>query len=242
MIDFVTHNMAPLMFAGMMLFMVIGYPASFSLAAVGLFFGFIGIELGLIRTGFSRQPDVPAFRHRFQRPAACDSVLHADGNDPRAMRACRGSARRIRPVVRAGARRTLVCGDPGRRGARRHHRNRRGLGHRHGHHLAAGDDALRLFGAPHHRRDRGIGHHHAAHPAVARAGGARRPARQVGRRHVSRRDRPELHPGRAVCGLCAAADLYPSAGRSGAAAGGAHACAAGRWSTAASAAWCRRSS
>lgn len=52
MIDFVTHNMAPLMFAGMMLFMVIGYPASFSLAAVGLFFGFIGIELGLIRPDF----------------------------------------------------------------------------------------------------------------------------------------------------------------------------------------------
>ena len=45
MIDFVTHNMAPLMFAGMMLFMVVGYPASFSLAAVGLFFAFIGIEL-----------------------------------------------------------------------------------------------------------------------------------------------------------------------------------------------------
>ena len=36
----------------MMLFMVIGYPASFSLAAVGLFFGFIGIELGLIRADF----------------------------------------------------------------------------------------------------------------------------------------------------------------------------------------------
>ena len=52
MIDFVTHNMAPLMFAGMMLFMVIGYPAAFSLAAVGLFFGFIGIELGLIRADF----------------------------------------------------------------------------------------------------------------------------------------------------------------------------------------------
>ena len=52
MIDFVTHNMAPLMFAGMMLFMLIGYPASFSLAAAGLFFGFIGIELGLIQPDF----------------------------------------------------------------------------------------------------------------------------------------------------------------------------------------------
>ena len=44
--------MAPLMFGGMILFMLIGYPAAFSLAAVGLFFGFIGIELGLIRADF----------------------------------------------------------------------------------------------------------------------------------------------------------------------------------------------
>jgi len=51
-LDFVTHNMAPLMFGGMMLFMLIGYPAAFSLAATGLFFGFIGIELGLIRPDF----------------------------------------------------------------------------------------------------------------------------------------------------------------------------------------------
>src|ERR1041384_302844 len=52
MIEFVRHNMAPLMFVGLIVFMVIGYPASFSLAAVGLFFGFIGIELGLIRPDF----------------------------------------------------------------------------------------------------------------------------------------------------------------------------------------------
>ena len=52
MIAFVTQNMAPLMFVGLILFMVIGYPAAFSLAAVGLFFGFIGIELGLIRSDF----------------------------------------------------------------------------------------------------------------------------------------------------------------------------------------------
>jgi len=36
----------------MMLFMVVGYPAAFSLAATGLFFAFIGIELGLIRPDF----------------------------------------------------------------------------------------------------------------------------------------------------------------------------------------------
>jgi tripartite ATP-independent transporter DctM subunit len=38
--------MAPLMFGGLVLFMLIGYPVSFSLAAVGLFFGFIAIEAG----------------------------------------------------------------------------------------------------------------------------------------------------------------------------------------------------
>jgi tripartite ATP-independent transporter DctM subunit len=38
--------MGPLMFGGLMVFMLIGYPVAFSLAAVGLFFGLIGIELG----------------------------------------------------------------------------------------------------------------------------------------------------------------------------------------------------
>ena len=52
MIHFVRENMAPLMFGGMILFMLVGYPAAFSLAAVGLFFGFIGIELGLIQPDF----------------------------------------------------------------------------------------------------------------------------------------------------------------------------------------------
>ncbi len=36
----------------MILFMLIGFPAAFSLAATGLFFGFIAIELGLIRPNF----------------------------------------------------------------------------------------------------------------------------------------------------------------------------------------------
>ncbi|MDE2446953.1 MAG: TRAP transporter large permease subunit [Alphaproteobacteria bacterium] len=52
MIQFITHNMAPLMFAGLIMFMLIGYPAAFSLAAVGLAFGFVGVELGLIQPDF----------------------------------------------------------------------------------------------------------------------------------------------------------------------------------------------
>ena len=38
--------MAPLMFGGLVAFMLIGYPVAFSLGAVGLLFGVIGIELG----------------------------------------------------------------------------------------------------------------------------------------------------------------------------------------------------
>lgn len=46
MIEFLTNNLGPLMFLGLIIFLVLGYPAAFSLAAVGLFFGFIAIELG----------------------------------------------------------------------------------------------------------------------------------------------------------------------------------------------------
>ena len=52
MIELLKHNMAPLMFAGLIVFMLYGYPAAFSLAAVGLFFGLISIELGLISPDF----------------------------------------------------------------------------------------------------------------------------------------------------------------------------------------------
>ena len=48
----IRDNMAPLMFVGMILFMLIGYPAAFSLAATGLFFGFVGIQFGLISPDF----------------------------------------------------------------------------------------------------------------------------------------------------------------------------------------------
>src|SRR6201985_3444512 len=50
--SWVAEHLAPLMFVGMIAFMLIGYPAAFSLAATGLFFGFLGIEFGLIRPDF----------------------------------------------------------------------------------------------------------------------------------------------------------------------------------------------
>ena len=52
MIAFVIHNMAPIMFASLVVFLLLGYPVAFALAANGLFFGLIGIELGLFSPDF----------------------------------------------------------------------------------------------------------------------------------------------------------------------------------------------
>src|SRR2546427_8873673 len=48
MIALLTNYMAPLMFATLVVFLLLGYPVAFSLAALGLFYGFIGFELGLL--------------------------------------------------------------------------------------------------------------------------------------------------------------------------------------------------
>src|SRR5258706_2220233 len=48
MTQFLIAYMAPLMFAALVVFLLIGYPVSFALAAIGLSFGFLGIELGLL--------------------------------------------------------------------------------------------------------------------------------------------------------------------------------------------------
>jgi len=43
-----TQNMAPIMFAGLIFFLLLGFPVAFSLGACGLFFGFVGVELGVL--------------------------------------------------------------------------------------------------------------------------------------------------------------------------------------------------
>ena len=48
MIEFVSANIAPIMFGVVVLFLLSGFPVAFSLASCGLFFGFIGLELDLI--------------------------------------------------------------------------------------------------------------------------------------------------------------------------------------------------
>jgi tripartite ATP-independent transporter DctM subunit len=44
--------MPPLMFGGLVVFMLIGYPVAFSLAAVGFFFGFLAMEFGYFSLSF----------------------------------------------------------------------------------------------------------------------------------------------------------------------------------------------
>jgi len=49
---FFIANMAPIMFGALVIFLLLGYPAAFSLGAVGLIFGLIGIELGQFAPDF----------------------------------------------------------------------------------------------------------------------------------------------------------------------------------------------
>ncbi|QIM52567.1 TRAP transporter large permease [Hydrogenophaga crocea] len=47
MTAFITANFVPLLFCGLLIFLLSGFPVAFSLAATGLFFGYIGMEVGL---------------------------------------------------------------------------------------------------------------------------------------------------------------------------------------------------
>ena len=47
MTEFLLANLAPIMFIGLFVFLLMGFSVAFSLAACGLVFGFIGIELGV---------------------------------------------------------------------------------------------------------------------------------------------------------------------------------------------------
>ncbi|HEX4942951.1 MAG TPA: TRAP transporter large permease subunit [Usitatibacteraceae bacterium] len=49
MMEFLVHNMAPIMFAALVVFLLLGYPVAFALAANGIIFGLVGIELGLLQ-------------------------------------------------------------------------------------------------------------------------------------------------------------------------------------------------
>jgi len=48
MAEFLIANMAPIIFASMVVFLLLGFPVAFALAANGIVFGLLGIELGLL--------------------------------------------------------------------------------------------------------------------------------------------------------------------------------------------------
>lgn len=51
-------HIAPLMFAGLIIFLLLGYPVAFALAANGIAFGLLGIALGLLEPSlFQALPD-----------------------------------------------------------------------------------------------------------------------------------------------------------------------------------------
>ncbi|MEO7243582.1 MAG: TRAP transporter large permease subunit [Rubrivivax sp.] len=51
MTAFIAQNFVPLLFTGLLFFLLTGIPVAFGLAATGLLFGFIGIEIGLFPQG-----------------------------------------------------------------------------------------------------------------------------------------------------------------------------------------------
>ena len=58
MIEFISANMAPIIFASMVAFLLLGFPVAFALAANGVVFGLLGIELGLFGPQiFQAMPD-----------------------------------------------------------------------------------------------------------------------------------------------------------------------------------------
>ncbi|OVZ57156.1 C4-dicarboxylate ABC transporter [Pigmentiphaga sp. NML080357] len=48
MVDFLIANLAPIMFANLVIFLLLGFPVAFALAANGMLYALIGIELGLL--------------------------------------------------------------------------------------------------------------------------------------------------------------------------------------------------
>jgi TRAP-type mannitol/chloroaromatic compound transport system permease large subunit len=48
--EFLIANLAPIMFATLIIFLLLGFPVAFALAANGILFGLVGMELGLLNS------------------------------------------------------------------------------------------------------------------------------------------------------------------------------------------------
>ena len=50
--SFIADNIAPIMFGSLLLFLLTGFPVAFALAATGMSFGWLAVELGLVPAQF----------------------------------------------------------------------------------------------------------------------------------------------------------------------------------------------
>ena len=85
MMEFIAQNMAPIMFASLIIFLLIGYPVAFSLAANGLMFFFIGVLLSLRRArtrGPTERSGVPRPRKTFGTSRRQPAVAGANRGYP----------------------------------------------------------------------------------------------------------------------------------------------------------------
>jgi TRAP-type mannitol/chloroaromatic compound transport system permease large subunit len=77
MMEFIATNLAPIMFASLIVFLLLGYPVAFSLAAHGLLFFVIGVELAPLSNGVISLdwPLLAALPERFWGTMANDTLL-----------------------------------------------------------------------------------------------------------------------------------------------------------------------
>lgn len=76
MIEFIADNLAPIMFASLIVFLLLGYPVAFSLAANGLLFFIIGVELAPLSDSINLSwPLLSALPDRFWGVMSNDTLL-----------------------------------------------------------------------------------------------------------------------------------------------------------------------
>ena len=215
--------MAPYMFVGLIAFLLIGYPVAFSLCAVAIAFAIYGISSGLLDAGFLNTIPLRLFGIMSNELLLAIPFFTFMGAILERSRLSEDMLEGFRAVVRAGPRRTCLCGHLRRRGTRRHYRHGRSLGDRHGDDRAAGDDALRLQYAARHRSHRRLGHDHPAHSPCSRPHCACRAIGEAGGRYVSRRHRTVGRSSRAVLPVHPGDEHHFAQIHAGASSGSAHA-------------------
>ncbi|WVT75104.1 TRAP transporter large permease subunit [Sinorhizobium chiapasense] len=76
MIEFIAENLAPIMFASLIVFLLLGYPVAFSLAANGLLFFIVGVELAPLSDSINLSwPLLNALPDRFWGVMSNDTLL-----------------------------------------------------------------------------------------------------------------------------------------------------------------------